>query len=93
MADKQKDITSMIELIISNIDEFGYEFVTYKANSIKRLLEDTLEHIKAKEQALDEIENIIKGYCKNMCMAGTKETCDDCQNINTLNIINEVKEQ
>lgn len=59
MADKQKDIKSMIELIISNIDEFDSKFVTYKAASIKRLLEDTLEYIKAKEQALDEIEKYL----------------------------------
>lgn len=31
MIDKQKDIKTMIELIISNIDEFDSEFVTYKA--------------------------------------------------------------
>lgn len=49
------------------------------------------KQLKQKEQALDEIENIIKGYCKNMCMAETKETCDGCQNTEILNIINKVK--
>lgn len=49
MADKQKDIKSMIELIISNIDEFSSEFVTYKTDSMKSLLKDTLEYINNKE--------------------------------------------
>lgn len=40
------------------------------------------------KQALDEIEKNIKGYCKNMCMAETRETCESCQNTEILNIIN-----
>lgn len=45
------------------------------------------------EQAFNDIEKNIKGYCKNMCMAETKETCDCCQNTEVLDIINKVKEQ
>lgn len=56
MADKQKDIKSMIELIISNIDEFGFKFVTYKAESMKTLLKDTLEYINKKEQECEELK-------------------------------------
>ena len=59
MADKQKDIKSMIELIISNIDEFGYEFVTYKADSMKQLLQNTLEYINNKEQEREELQERI----------------------------------
>lgn len=56
MTDKENNIKSMIKLIISNIDEFDSKFVTYKADSIKRLLEDTLEYIKAKEQEVEELK-------------------------------------
>lgn len=62
MADKKNNIKSMIELIISSIDEFNSEFVTYKAKSIKSLLEDTLEYIKEKEQALNRIEDVADDY-------------------------------
>lgn len=44
------------------------------------------------KQALDEIEKNIKDYCKNMCMAETRETCEICQNTEILDIINKVKE-
>lgn len=43
------------------------------------------------KQALDEIEKNLKGYCKNMCMAETKETCESCQNTEILDIINKAK--
>lgn len=45
------------------------------------------------ELTFEEVEKNIKEYCKNMCMAETKETCDGCQNTKILNIINEVKEE
>lgn len=64
MADKQKDIKSMIELIISNIDEFGYEFVTYKADSMKQLLQNTLEYIEQKEEECERLKEKIKKYSK-----------------------------
>ena len=56
MTDKQKDIKSMIELIISNIDEFDYEFITYKADSMKQLLQNTLEYIKQKEEECERLK-------------------------------------
>lgn len=140
---KKNNIKSMIELIISNIDEFGSKFVTYKADSMKSLLKDTLEYINNKEQeceelkeenyqsqkncqicecfidgipckplrdmdydlqnvinqldkceqTLNEIKKNIKDYCKNMCMTEDKETCENCQILKLLNIINEVKEK
>ena len=60
MADKQKDIKSMIELIISNIDEFDSKFVTYKAESMKELLENTLEYIKDKEQECKQLKKRLE---------------------------------
>lgn len=72
----------MIKLIISNIDEFDSKFVTYKADSMKRLLEDTLEYIKAKEQALDEIEKYLDAQQKYF---------DGEDYHNLLEIINKVK--
>lgn len=50
------------------------------------------EEILKLKQALDEIEQNIKDYCKNMCMAETRETCEICQNTEVLDIIDEVKE-
>ena len=54
MTDKEKNIKSRIKLLINNIDEFDYKFVTYKAESIKSLLEDILEYINSKEKACKE---------------------------------------
>lgn len=91
------------EIIIDGIDVSKCEYClkmtkyrcTIQRDVYKCLCEENpncyYKQLKQKEQALDEIENIIKGYCKNMCMAGTKETCDDCQNTEILNIINETK--
>lgn len=45
------------------------------------------------KQALDEIEKNIKDYCKIMCMAETRETCEICQNTEILDIINKAKEE
>lgn len=42
-------------------------------------------------KALEEIEENIKSYCKDMCMAETKETCEICHNTNILAIIDMVK--
>mgnify|MGYP004458106129 CR=1 FL=1 len=120
MEDKENNIKSMIELLIANIDEFDSEFVTYKADSMKLLLQNTLQYINNKEQeyeelnsdnryfvnkiislesltdkyelAFEEIEENMKGYCKNMCMAETRETCGNCQNIEILDIIERTKE-
>ena len=58
-------------------------------------LQNELELAKIRKdnyrQALDEIEQNIKDYCKNMCMTETRETCEICQNTEVLNIINKVK--
>lgn len=62
------------------------------SDKIRALVFKDLNNENSKyKQALDEIENITKGYCKNMCMTETKETCDGCQNTEILNIINKVK--
>lgn len=51
------------------------------------------KEVNTLKQALDEIEKNIKDYCKGMCMAETRETCEICQNTEILNIINKTKEQ
>lgn len=67
MINKENDIKPRIELLTANIDEFDTKFVTYKADSMKQLLQNTLEFIKDKqqecekyEQALNEIEEMAK---------------------------------
>ena len=55
MIKKDNDIKSKVELLIDNIDEFDCEFVTYKTESMKSLLEDMLEYIKNKEQECEEL--------------------------------------
>lgn len=47
----------------------------------------SVEDMYKYKQALDEIEENIKEYCKNMCMADTRETCEICQNTEVLDII------
>ena len=49
------------------------------------------KQLKHKEQALDEIENITKGYCKNMCIAEDREVWESCQSTEILDIINKTK--
>lgn len=56
MTDKKNDIKLMLQVLIDNIDEFGSKFVTYKADSMKDLLENTLEYIKNKEKECKELE-------------------------------------
>lgn len=56
MTDKKNDIKLMLQVLIDNIDEFGSKFVTYKADSMKDLLENTLEYIKNKEQEHEELK-------------------------------------
>lgn len=94
MTDKET-IKTMIELIISNIDEFNSKFVTYKAESMKRLLKDTLKYIKEKEQALDEIKVFVKGAC-DACKEFTPSkqsdiNCRYCQSTQILNIFKKNK--
>lgn len=55
MTDKKNDIKLMLQVLIDNIDEFGSKFVTYKADSMKDLLGNTLEYIKNKEQECEEL--------------------------------------
>lgn len=57
MTDKKNDIKLMLQVLIDNIDEFGSKFVTYKADSMKDLLENTLEYIKNKEQECEELHS------------------------------------
>ena len=56
MTDKEINIKSRIKLLINNIDEFDYKFVTYKAESMKSLLKDALEYINNKEQECEELQ-------------------------------------
>lgn len=55
MTDKKNNIKLMLQVLIDNIDEFGSKFVTYKTDSMKDLLENTLEYIKNKEQECEEL--------------------------------------
>lgn len=78
MADKQKDIKLMIELIISNIDEFGSEFVTYKAESMKSLLKDTLEYINNKKQECEELKEWqMRNQPTGICETCTEKSVED----------------
>ena len=65
MTDKEKNIKSRIKLLINNIDEFDYKFVTYKAESIKKLLKDTLEYINNKEQECEELKEDVERWKSN----------------------------
>ena len=56
MTNKEENIKSRLKLLIDNIDEFGHKFVTYKAESMKSLLKDTLEYINNKEQECEELQ-------------------------------------
>ena len=55
MTNKEENIKSRLKLLIDNIDEFGHKFVTYKAKTIKALLQSTLQFIKAKERECEEL--------------------------------------
>lgn len=56
MTNKEDNIKSRLKLLIDNIDEFDSKFVTYKAESMKELLKNTLEYMKAKEQECEELK-------------------------------------
>ena len=56
MTDKEENIKSKLKLLIDNIDKFDHKFVTYKAESMKSLLKDTLEYINNKEQECEELQ-------------------------------------
>ncbi len=60
MTNKEKNIKSRIELLINNIDELDSNFVTYKAELIKTLLQSTLQFIKRKEQECETLKDEIK---------------------------------
>ena len=62
MSNKKNNIKSMIELIISNIDE----------ESMKELLENTLEYIKDKEQ---ECKQLKKRLEQQEALTETYEVC------------------
>ncbi len=68
MTDKENNVKLKLELLIANIDEFGQKFVTYKAESKKELLENTLKYIKYKEQECKEYADkveYIHAFLKN----------------------------
>ena len=60
MTNKEENIKSRLKLLINNIDEFDYKFVTYKAESMKELLENTLEYIKDKEQECKQLKKRLE---------------------------------
>jgi hypothetical protein len=67
----------MIELIISNIDEFNSKFVAYKADSMKLLLQNTLQYIQQKEEECRKLRewqevNQPTGICET-CTAKSVE--------------------
>lgn len=86
MTDKKYDIKTMIELIIANIDECNSEFVTYKADSIKLLLQDMLEYMDEKEQILDKIET----YCTEQNLKYDNVACDILNLINSIERVSNV---
>lgn len=53
MGSKGEYVKSSLELLIANIDEFDYEYITYKAESMKELLQATLNYIKELEENND----------------------------------------
>lgn len=63
MTDKESKIKSRLKLLINNIDEFDSKFVTYKAESMKSLLKDTLEYINNKEQECEELRGRLNTTC------------------------------
>lgn len=54
MGSKGDYVKSSLELLIANIDEFDCEYITYKAESMKELLEHTLNYIKELEKTKGE---------------------------------------
>lgn len=54
MGSKGDYVKSSLELLVANIDEFDCEYITYKAESIKDLLQTTLNYIKELEKTKDE---------------------------------------
>ncbi len=63
MTNKEENIKSRLKLLINNIDEFDSKFVTYKAESMKSLLKDTLEYINNKEQECEELRGRLNTIC------------------------------
>lgn len=57
MIDKENNIKTRLKLLINNIDEFDSKFITYKADTMKSLLKDTLEYINNKEQECEELHS------------------------------------
>lgn len=53
----------------------------------------SVEDMYKYKQVLNKIKENIKEYCKNMCMAETRETCESCQNTEILDVINKAKEK
>lgn len=64
MTDEEEDIKSMLKLLIGNIDVFDSKLVTYKAESMKILLKDILEHIEQKEQEYEKLRQYHNKCCK-----------------------------
>nr|DAH26774.1 MAG TPA: hypothetical protein [Caudoviricetes sp.] len=64
MMNKKNNIKSIIELIISNIDEFDSEFVMHKAGTMKLLLQNILEYIENKEEEYEELRQYHNKCCE-----------------------------
>lgn len=54
MKSKGEYVKSCLELLVSNIDEFDCEYITYKAESMKDLLQTTLSYIEELEEGKSE---------------------------------------
>lgn len=87
MTNKENNTKSRLKLLINNIDEFDSKFVTYKAESMKELLENTLEYIKNKEEEIKKYSNINEQDTKDFVILHNsfieieglvKNFCEDC---------------
>ena len=88
------DIIRKIEDLIEGIDEFNEKYVTYNAKVLRIVLVETIDYIKQKDRALNEIEN----FCRNEGCSPCKELeedfyCDECHNKIILDIINKAKKK
>lgn len=61
----QSDIIRKIEDLIEGIDEFNEKYVTYNAKVLRIVLVETIDYIKQKERALDEIKDYCNKYPQN----------------------------
>lgn len=73
------DIIRKIEDLIEGIDEFNEKYVTYNTKVLRIVLVETIDYIKQKERALDEIKEIAEPFC-NACQEFEPEKSKNCIN-------------